>query len=203
MGCKQHYLAPIPCQFFCSLRRAPIKGTERKKKESVLLQLGLSIICPKDHTSGSLTPLKLSYRDWRNNYPVKEIMNFPSQKPCPGSRRMEVPEPKVENVYSKKPDFHGCDDDPVLDTWNMQAWNMHAIIFDQRPTCGASALCSVHFLSPGSQKHSCFFPPSFLSLEYLLMPGHFFFIYILGSCFSFISPPPLLLSWDCLVSLHY
>lgn len=37
---------------------------------------------------------------------------------------MEDPDPQDENVYLKNPDFHGYDDDPEVD-----AWNMHAVFF--------------------------------------------------------------------------
>ncbi|XP_005085782.1 NADH dehydrogenase [ubiquinone] 1 beta subcomplex subunit 11, mitochondrial [Mesocricetus auratus] len=33
----------------------------------------------------------------------------------------EDPEPEDENVYAKNPDFHGYDQDPVVDVWNMRA----------------------------------------------------------------------------------
>ncbi|MEJ1271459.1 hypothetical protein NN561_002300 [Cricetulus griseus] len=33
---------------------------------------------------------------------------------------MEDPDPKDENVYMKNSNFHGYDDDPVIDFWNMQ-----------------------------------------------------------------------------------
>ncbi|CAH6791237.1 NADH dehydrogenase [ubiquinone] 1 beta subcomplex subunit 11, mitochondrial [Phodopus roborovskii] len=37
---------------------------------------------------------------------------------------MEDPDTEDENVYLKNPDFHGYDDDPVVDNWNM-----HAVFF--------------------------------------------------------------------------
>ncbi|XP_051016011.1 NADH dehydrogenase [ubiquinone] 1 beta subcomplex subunit 11, mitochondrial-like [Acomys russatus] len=37
---------------------------------------------------------------------------------------MEDPEPVDENVYSKNSDFHGYDEDPVVDVWNM-----HVVFF--------------------------------------------------------------------------
>ncbi|CAO2601515.1 NADH dehydrogenase [ubiquinone] 1 beta subcomplex subunit 11, mitochondrial [Lemmus lemmus] len=37
---------------------------------------------------------------------------------------MEDPEPEDEKVYSKNPYFHGYDEDPVADYWNM-----HAVFF--------------------------------------------------------------------------
>lgn len=33
----------------------------------------------------------------------------------------EDPEPEDENLYEKNPDFHGYDQDPVMDVWNMRA----------------------------------------------------------------------------------
>ncbi|XP_057616153.1 NADH dehydrogenase [ubiquinone] 1 beta subcomplex subunit 11, mitochondrial [Chionomys nivalis] len=33
----------------------------------------------------------------------------------------EDPEPEDENLYAKNPDFHGYDQDPVVDVWNMRA----------------------------------------------------------------------------------
>lgn len=37
---------------------------------------------------------------------------------------MEDPEPEDEKIYSKNPYFHGYDEDPVVDDWNM-----HAVFF--------------------------------------------------------------------------
>ncbi|XP_059103403.1 NADH dehydrogenase [ubiquinone] 1 beta subcomplex subunit 11, mitochondrial-like isoform X2 [Peromyscus eremicus] len=34
---------------------------------------------------------------------------------------MEDPEPEDENLYATNPYYHGYDDDPVVDDWNMQA----------------------------------------------------------------------------------
>ncbi|KAH0505494.1 NADH dehydrogenase [ubiquinone] 1 beta subcomplex subunit 11, mitochondrial [Microtus ochrogaster] len=42
----------------------------------------------------------------------------------PTQQWMEDPEPEDENVYSKNPYFHGYDEDPVVDEWNM-----HAVFF--------------------------------------------------------------------------
>lgn len=33
----------------------------------------------------------------------------------------EDPEPEDENLYAKNPDFHGYDQDPMVDVWNMRA----------------------------------------------------------------------------------
>lgn len=34
---------------------------------------------------------------------------------------MEDPDPEDENVYLKNPDFHGYNDDPKVDKWNMRS----------------------------------------------------------------------------------
>ncbi|XP_032746778.1 NADH dehydrogenase [ubiquinone] 1 beta subcomplex subunit 11, mitochondrial-like [Rattus rattus] len=43
------------------------------------------------------------------------------QREEPTIEWMEDPEPEDENVYLKNPNFHGYDDDPNMDVWNMQA----------------------------------------------------------------------------------
>lgn len=41
------------------------------------------------------------------------------QQEEPTVQWMEDPDPEDENVYLKNPDFHGFDDDPKVDEWNM------------------------------------------------------------------------------------
>ncbi|GAB1299638.1 Complex I-ESSS [Apodemus speciosus] len=42
------------------------------------------------------------------------------EKEEPTVQWMEDPDPEDENVYAKNPDFHGYDDDPKVDVWNMR-----------------------------------------------------------------------------------
>ncbi|KAM7339314.1 NADH dehydrogenase [ubiquinone] 1 beta subcomplex subunit 11, mitochondrial [Alexandromys fortis] len=39
----------------------------------------------------------------------------------PTTQWQEDPEPEDENLYAKNPDYHGYDEDPVVDVWNMRA----------------------------------------------------------------------------------
>ncbi|XP_048191696.1 NADH dehydrogenase [ubiquinone] 1 beta subcomplex subunit 11, mitochondrial [Perognathus longimembris pacificus] len=41
--------------------------------------------------------------------------------PEPAAQWLEDPEPEDENAYEKNPDFHGYDENPSVDLWNMRA----------------------------------------------------------------------------------
>ncbi|KAM4818812.1 NADH dehydrogenase [ubiquinone] 1 beta subcomplex subunit 11, mitochondrial [Thomomys bottae] len=41
--------------------------------------------------------------------------------PDPAASWQEDPEPEDENLYEKNPDYHGYDENPTVDIWNMRA----------------------------------------------------------------------------------
>ncbi|XP_012891009.1 PREDICTED: NADH dehydrogenase [ubiquinone] 1 beta subcomplex subunit 11, mitochondrial [Dipodomys ordii] len=51
---------------------------------------------------------------------VAQTVVAEKRAPEPAAQWLEDPEPEDENVYEKNPDYHGYDENPAVDLWNMR-----------------------------------------------------------------------------------
>ncbi|XP_036063660.1 NADH dehydrogenase [ubiquinone] 1 beta subcomplex subunit 11, mitochondrial-like [Onychomys torridus] len=68
--------------------------------------------------------LQATHRCWKSSSSGAVIARpavAEKKKREPTVHWMEDPDPEDENLYEKNPYYHGYDDDPVVDDWNMQA----------------------------------------------------------------------------------
>ncbi|KAL6092405.1 hypothetical protein STEG23_031763 [Scotinomys teguina] len=82
-------------------------------------------LCARSLLAAAIRGLQATHLCWKSSSSRAVIARSAvARKKEPTVHWMEDPEPEDENVYLKNPEFHGYDEDPVVDDRNM-----HAVFF--------------------------------------------------------------------------